>query len=285
MMMPFKNYLRLKARSFFVWQIIVKYKIIRQTEEMLERVKIMRKPFIVANWKMHKNVQESVDFVNQIKSKLPDPNKMEVGIAAQAFALPSMVKAAGNSGLRIIAQNAAAEYSGPYTGAVSLRGLADAGVSYVMLGHIERRRLFGETNTSVHKKVQAALQRGITPIICTDETMVQQVVNDEIHYVFHQLMTVLHGVSLDQIKQVVISYEPSWAVGAGQHANPTLAEEGCRLIRQTIAEYYSYEIADKIRILYGGSVNPNNIKDIIDKPDIDVKTREELKKDDDKQVS
>ncbi len=236
---------------------------------MLERVKIMRKPFIVANWKMHKNVKESVDFVNQIKSKLPDPNKMEVGIAAQAFALPSMVEAAGNSGLRIIAQNAAAEYSGPYTGEVSLRGLADAGVSYVMLGHIERRRLFGETNASVHKKVQAALQRGVTPIICTDETMVQQVVNDEIHYVFHQLMTVLHGVSLDQIKQVVISYEPSWAVGAGQHANPTLAEEGCRLIRQTIAEYYSYEIADKIRILYGGSVNPNNIKDIIDKPDID----------------
>lgn len=229
----------------------------------------MRKPFIVANWKMHKNVQESVSFVEQIKDKIPDPNKMEVGIAAQAFALPSMVQAAGNSGLRIVAQNAAAEYSGPFTGEISLRGLADAGVTYVMLGHIERRRLFGETNESVQKKVQAALQRDVTPIICTDETMVQQVVNDEIHYVFHQLMTVLHGISLDQIKRVVISYEPSWAVGAGQHANPTLAEEGCRLIRRTIADYYSHEIADNIRILYGGSVNPNNIKALMAKPNID----------------
>lgn len=229
----------------------------------------MRKPFIAANWKMHKNVAESVDFVKQIKDKLPNEKDMEVGIAAQAFSLPSMVQAAGKSGLKIIAQNAGAEYSGPYTGEISLRGLYDAGVSYVMLGHIERRRLFGETNEDVHKKVQLALQRGVTPIICTDETMVQQEVNGEIHYVFHQLMTVLHGISLDQVKQIVVSYEPSWAVGAGQHANPTLAEEGCRLIRRTIADYYSFEIADKIRILYGGSVNPNNIGAIMAKPNID----------------
>lgn len=107
------------------------------------------------------------------------------------------------------------------------------------------------------------------PIICTDETMVQKVVNGEIHYVFQQLMSVLHGVSLDQIRNVVISYEPSWAVGVGQHANVALAEEGCRTIRRTIADNYTYEIADKIRILYGGSVNPDNIKDLMAKPDID----------------
>lgn len=229
----------------------------------------MRKPFIAANWKMHKNIAESVDFVNQIKDKLPDPAKVEVGIAPQAFALYSMVQAARNSGLKIIAQNAAAEYNGPFTGEISLRGLHDLGINYAMLGHIERRRLFGENNTAVHKKVKAALQMGVTPIICTDETMVQKEVNGEIHYVFQQLMSVLHGVSLDQIRNVVISYEPSWAVGVGQHANVALAEEGCRTIRRTIADNYTYEIADKIRILYGGSVNPDNIKDLMAKPDID----------------
>ncbi|MDO4903760.1 MAG: triose-phosphate isomerase [Limosilactobacillus sp.] len=229
----------------------------------------MRKPFIVANWKMHKNVAESVDFVNQIKDKLPDPDKVEVGISPQAFALHSMKQAAGDSGLRIIAQNAAAEFSGPFTGELSLRGLRDLGTDYVMLGHIERRRMFGENNAAVNKKVESALQMGVTPIICTDETMVQKVVNGEIHYVFQQLMDVLHGISLDQIKKVVISYEPSWAVGVGQHANVALAEEGCRTIRRTIADNYTYEIADKIRILYGGSVNPDNIKALMAKPDID----------------
>lgn len=227
----------------------------------------MRKPFIAANWKMHKNVQESVEFVQKIKGRLPE--EVEVGIAAQAFSLPSMVQAAAGSELKIIAQNAAAEYSGPYTGEISLRGLADAGITYVMLGHIERRRLFNEDNETVNKKVLAALEMGVTPIICTDETMVQKEVNGEIHYVFQQLMSVLRGVSLDQIKNVVVSYEPSWAVGLGQHANPTLAEEGCRQIRRTIADNYTYEIADKIRILYGGSVNPDNIGQIMNKPDVD----------------
>lgn len=229
----------------------------------------MRKPFIVANWKMHKTVGEAVKFVNAIKGQLPDPQEVEVGIAAQAFALYSMRQAAGKSGLQIVAQNAAAEYSGPYTGEISLRGLKELGTTYAMLGHIERRRLFGENNAAVNQKVKAALQIGVTPIICTDETMVQKEVNGEIHYVFQQLMSVLHGISLDQIRRVVISYEPSWAVGVGQHANAALAEEGCRLIRQTIADNYTYEIADKIRILYGGSVNPGNIQEIMNKPDID----------------
>lgn len=229
----------------------------------------MRKPFIAANWKMHKDVQESVDFVKAIKDKLPDPQKVEVGIAPQAIALHSMKQAAGKSGLKIIAQNCAAEYSGPYTGEISLRGLRDSGIDYAMLGHIERRRLFNENNTAVNKKVLAAVQMGVTPIICTDEEMVQKEINGEIHYVFSQLMSVLHGISMDQIKSVVISYEPTWAVGAGQHANPTMAEEGCRQIRRTIADVYTYEIADKIRILYGGSVNPANIQKIMAKPDVD----------------
>ncbi|EEU29849.1 triose-phosphate isomerase [Limosilactobacillus coleohominis 101-4-CHN] len=229
----------------------------------------MRKPFIVANWKMHKTVQESADFVKAIKDHLPDPEKVEVGIAGQAFALYSMHEAAAKSGLRIIAQNAAPQLSGPFTGEISMRGLSQAGVSHVMLGHIERRRLFNETNEAVHQKVETAIMTGLTPIICTDETMVQREMNGEIHYVLKQLQSVLHGVSLDQIRDIIISYEPSWAVGVGQRANTALAEEGCRQIRRMIADIYTYEIADKIRILYGGSVNPKNIQEIMAKPDID----------------
>lgn len=229
----------------------------------------MRKPFIVANWKMHKTVEESVDFVNAIKKKLPDPQKVEVGIAGQAFALYSMKQAAAHSGLKIIAQNAAPQLSGAFTGEISMRGLADANIDGVMLGHIERRRLYNETNEAVHQKVETALATKLMPIICTDETMVQREMNGEIHYVLKQLQSVLHGVSLDQIRHITISYEPSWAVGVGQHANTDLAEEGCRQIRRMIADTYTYEIADKIRILYGGSVNPNNIKEIMAKADID----------------
>ena len=229
----------------------------------------MRKPFIAANWKMHKNVQESLAFVNAIKNKLPDPQKLEVGIAAQAFALPSMIQAADDSGLKIIAQNASAEYSGPYTGEISLRGLADAGVSYVMLGHIERRRLFNEDNDTVNRKVLAALEMGVTPIICTDETMVQKEVNGEIHYVFQQLKSVLRDVPADKLAQIVISYEPSWAVGSSHQANPEIAEEGCQAIRQSLADTYNNDIAEKMRILYGGSVNPQNIYQIMSKPNVD----------------
>ena len=225
----------------------------------------MRKPFVAANWKMHKNVQESVDFINQIKGKLPSFDQLEVGIAGTTLALHSMAVAAQDFDVQIIAQNAFKEFEGAYTGEISPKALADSGVDYVLLGHIERRTMFNESNQMVNQKVIATLQAGMTPIICTDETMVQKEHGGSVHYVFAQLM----NVSFDQVKNIIISYEPSWAVGAGQHANPILAEEGCRQIRQTIADSYSYEVADKIRILYGGSVNPDNIEELMRKRDID----------------
>lgn len=139
----------------------------------------MRKPFIFANWKMHKTVQESVAFVKAIKDHLPDPKKVEVGIAGQALALYSMHEAAGRSGFRIIAQNDAPQLSGPFTEEISMRGLNQARVSHVMLGHIERRRLFNERMRLFIRR----LKPGVTPIVCTDETMIQREMNSEIHYV------------------------------------------------------------------------------------------------------
>lgn len=227
----------------------------------------MRKPFIIANWKMNKDVHESMQFVNEIKDKLPAGE--EIGIAAQAVALCNMKQVAGNSPLQIIAQNASGRADGPYTGEISLRSLIDAGATYVMLGHLERRRLFNEGNNIINQKVLAALAAGITPIICTDEEMVQTEINGEIHYVFQQLKTVLNGVTADQLRNIVISYEPSWAVGSKQTANPDIAEAGCRQIRQSLADNYNYDVADQVRILYGGSVTPQNIQQIMAKPNVD----------------
>ncbi|MCC4348680.1 triose-phosphate isomerase [Limosilactobacillus reuteri] len=227
----------------------------------------MRKPFIIANWKMNKNVHESVAFVKAIKEKLPADK--EIGIAAQAVSLYNMKKVAGSSNLQIIAQNASAELEGPYTGEISMRSLADAGVTYVMLGHLERRRLFNESNDSINQKVLAALNAGIIPIICTDEEMVQTEVNGQIHYVFRQLKSVLKGVPANKLSRIVISYEPSWAVGSTHQANPDIAEEGCQAIRQSLVEMYGNEIGEQVRILYGGSVNPENISQIMSKPNVD----------------
>lgn len=227
----------------------------------------MRKPFIVANWKMNKNVHESVAFVREIVDQLP--KTVEVGIAAQAVSLYNMKQATRGSSLQIIAQNASAQNDGPYTGEISLRTLKDAGATYVMLGHLERRRLFNEGNAMINQKVLAALRMGITPIICTDEEMVQAEVNGEIGYVFQQLRQTLSGVRPDQLAQIVISYEPSWAIGSRQNANPDIAEEGCRQIRQSLADNYSYDVADQVRILYGGSVNADNIQEIMKKPNVD----------------
>lgn len=227
----------------------------------------MRKPFIVANWKMNKNVHESVAFVKKIVDQLP--STVEVGIAAQAVSLYNMKQAAQDSQLQIIAQNASAREDGPYTGEISLRTLKDAGATYVMLGHLERRRLFNESNTIINKKVLAALRMGITPIVCTDEEMVQAEVNGKISYVFQQLRQTLSGVSPDQLAKIVISYEPSWAIGNHKTANAAVAEKGCRQIRQSLSEIYSDELAKQVRILYGGSVNPTNIRDIMKQANVD----------------
>ncbi len=227
----------------------------------------MRTPLIIANWKMNKNIHESVEFVKMICSQLP--SNITVGIAGQALALYSMKQAAGNSRLQIIAQNAAAAVAGPYTGEISMQSLAEIGVSSVILGHLERRRLFHESNAEIAKKVLTALHLGITPIICTDEEQIPLEVDGQLHYAFRQLAPILQNLSPEQVQKLVISYEPRWAVGASQSAKPVLAETGCRQIRQSVADSFGTAIADQVRILYGGSVNQQNIDQIVDSPNVD----------------
>lgn len=221
----------------------------------------MRKPFVVANWKMNKNVDEALSFLNFIIQDLPDPSQTEVGIAPQAFAIYPMTQLTKRTSLQIIGQNAAEKCNGAYTGEISVRDLASIGVNYVILGHTERRNYFKESDQVINKKVITALRAGVKPIICTN--------NQNKHTGFHQLKKILMGVPLAQLTNVILAFEPIEAVGIGKHANMETAQYGCQLLREVLCSTVGARIANQIRILYGGSVNANNISSIMAAPDID----------------
>lgn len=229
----------------------------------------MRKPFIVANWKMNKNVDEALAFLNQILAELPDARAEEVAIAPQAIAIYPMIEAARRTSLQIIGQNAASKCNGAYTGEISVRDLAAIGVNYVMLGHAERRALFKESNQTINQKVLTALREGVKPIICTNGDRQTVGVDGHQYDVFCQLDHVLAGVPTKQVAQIIFAFEPMGAIGVGKHANLVAAERGCYLLRQEIARHYGQQIADQVRILYGGSVNPENIRQLMAMQDID----------------
>lgn len=218
---------------------------------------------------MNKNVDQAIDFLDQVLDQLPDEATEFVGIAPQAFAIYPMLQAAKRAPLQIIGQNAATKYDGAYTGEISVRDLAEMGVNYVMLGHSERRRIFKESNATVNEKVLAALHAGVTPIVCTNEEQEPIEIDGHVHYAFCQLRNVLHGVPTSQVKDIILSFEPSGSIGHGHHANFQLAQRGCQEIRQEVRRTYGPAIAKEVRILYGGSVNPNNINTIMALPDID----------------
>lgn len=229
----------------------------------------MRIPFIVGNWKMNKTADEALQFIDDVSEHLPDPKKIQSAIAAPALFLQSMAQKAQDTPLDIIGENCFYEQFGAYTGETSPTALKKIGVPYVILGHSERRLYFHESDEMINKKVFAAIDAGLKPIVCCDETMGREAAGDTIHWVVSQIIADLRGLSDDQVGQISVAYEPSWAIGTGKSASADQAEEGCYLIRQTIADVYSDELADKIRVLYGGSVSPDNIDELMAKPNID----------------
>ncbi|WP_283678110.1 triose-phosphate isomerase [Lentilactobacillus sp. Marseille-Q4993] len=229
----------------------------------------MRIPFIAGNWKMNLSVDEAVDFLKAMKDKLPDPSVTETAIAASPLFLESMVKNRDELPLIIAAENCFYEDEGAYTGETSPKALAEMGVTHVIIGHSERRKYFKETDDVINKKVHAAFRNGLTPIICCDETMSRRESPNKISWVVSQVTNALKGIDNEQAKTLIIAYEPSWAIGSGKTASSDEAEEGCYLIRQTVADLYSDEIANQVRVLYGGSVNDNNADEILSQNDID----------------
>lgn len=229
----------------------------------------MRVPIIAGNWKMHKTVAESVAFVNQIKGQLPPADQIETALAGPTLSLVPMHNAASGSPLKIAAENCYYQNEGAYTGETSPLALYQAGIHHVILGHSERRRIFHETDEIINKKIQAALSDGLCPIVCCDDTMGRRVAGSKVHWVVNRILLDAKGLTSNQIRHVTFAYEPNWAIGTGQSADPDQAAEGCYLIRQTISYMYDNDVANDVRILYGGSVTTDNIHQLMDSQDID----------------
>ncbi|UQS85088.1 triose-phosphate isomerase [Apilactobacillus apisilvae] len=229
----------------------------------------MRTPFIVGNWKMNLTLSEVNDFLKQLTDKLPDIKKVECAIAASPIFLESLTNYCKNSPLKASAENCFYKDKGAYTGEVSPYALSDMGVDYVMLGHSERRKYFNESNKSINKKVKAVLNNHMIPIICCDETMTKQKHDDHMDWVVNPVSEALKGVSVSDAKKIVIGYEPSWAIGTGKSASVNETQEACCLIRKTIDELYNDDVANQVRILYGGSVNDKNAQELMQQKDVD----------------
>ncbi|MGO3488707.1 MAG: triose-phosphate isomerase [Leuconostoc carnosum] len=228
-----------------------------------------RVPFVVANWKINKLQADVDDFLKQVNSEVPDQKIVETGIAAQDLFLANMVRDTVDSPIHVVAENVHWEDSGAYTGETSPKALKDIGAEYVLIGHFERRKFFNETDSTVNLKVTAALRNGLRPIIDVDEDMRTYAQFMDADPSVAQVAAALAGVSVDQIRNVTIAYEPTWAIGSGEAATADQAQKAAHLIRQTLAKLYSPVIAEQVRVLYGGSVTPENAREIMSQADID----------------
>lgn len=228
----------------------------------------MRKPVIAGNWKMNKIRDEALEFIYMVNQNVPSIDDVETVICAPDVLLRCLVKRQGDN-LRIGAQNMHYEESGAYTGETSPLILSDTGVKYVIIGHSERRQYFNETDEAVNKKLHAAFKYDLIPILCVGEHLEERENNTTNQVVYAQTSKALAGLTKEQVKNVVIAYEPIWAIGTGKTATPEIANETCGYIRSVVGELYGENVAEEIRILYGGSVKVENIKELMAKEHID----------------
>ena len=228
----------------------------------------MRKPIMAGNWKMNKTRDEALRFIYAVNNELPSSEEVESVICAPSILLRCLVKRQGEN-LRIGAQNMHFAESGAYTGEISPAMLETTGVSYVILGHSERREMFNETDEAINKKIFAALNHELTPIVCCGETLEQREAGKVEEVLSKQITADFANLTKEQALKTVIAYEPIWAIGTGRTASPEQADDACCFIRDVIGKLFGANVADQIRILYGGSVKPSNVKELMEKPNID----------------
>lgn len=228
----------------------------------------MRKAIIAGNWKMNKTPEEAVQVINELKPLVKDAT-CDVVICPTFVCLDAAIKAAEGSNIKIGAQNMHFEESGAFTGEVAPGMLEAMGVDYVILGHSERREYFNETDEALNKKVKKAFEHNLTPILCCGETLEQREAGVTNDFIACQIKVDMAGLTNEQAKQVVIAYEPIWAIGTGKTATKEQANETISAIRKVVEGMYGKEVADEVRIQYGGSVKPNTIKDHMAMSDID----------------
>ncbi len=225
-----------------------------------------RKAFIAGNWKMNMTVASGTKLITELKPLVKEA-KCDVCLCVPAILIPAMTKAAKGSKIKIGAENMHWAASGAYTGEISADMLKDYGVKYVIIGHSERRQYFGENNDTVNQRTLAALKCELTPIVCIGETLSERSAGDTEKVLSRQLEFGLHGV--EDVKQLVIAYEPVWAIGTGQTATDEQAQETIKFIRKKLSKMFNVKDANRVRILYGGSMNAGNCKGLMAQPDID----------------
>ena len=227
-----------------------------------------RKTVIAGNWKMNKTPTQTKEFMTQLKAIMPKGRWCDVALCVPAVCIPAAVRAMRETRVGIGAENMNANASGAYTGEIAANMLVDAGCKYVIIGHSERRAM-GETDADVNAKVLAALENGLTPIMCCGESLEQREAGITAEHIAMQIKLGLQNVSEDKIRKVIIAYEPIWAIGTGRTATPEQAQEVCEDIRAVVRKLYSSKNARAISILYGGSMNEKNAFELLAQPDID----------------
>ncbi len=229
----------------------------------------MRTPLIAGNWKMYKTVAEAVELADALVAGISSVDDREVLICPSATALHAVKSRLEGSPIQLGAQNMYSAREGAFTGETSPLMLQDLGCTYVLLGHSERRHVFGETDAGINEKVKAALEYGLRPVLCVGETKPQRDAGMAEETTLGQLTAGLSGVAAEQMANVVIAYEPVWAIGTGDTATPEDAQTMHEAIRQSLADTFGADVADTTRVLYGGSVKADNVDSIMQKPDVD----------------
>lgn len=229
----------------------------------------MRKPFIAGNWKMNNTREAAKALVSALKPLVADVKNVEIAVAPTFTCLADVVDILKGSNIEVSAQNISYAKSGAYTGEISADMLKDVGVTHAIIGHSERRQFFGETDESVAKRVRAALDNAIIPIVCVGESLAEREAGKTLDIVLGQVEKGLASVANDEAARVVIAYEPVWAIGTGKTATPDQAQEVHAAIRAKLAEMFGSDNADAMRIQYGGSVKASNAKEILGQKDID----------------
>ena len=229
----------------------------------------MRKYFIAGNWKMNLNHAEAVALAAGLAEKVGRTSAVELAVCPPAVYLEAVKQALGDAAIGLGAQNVYFEGNGAFTGELSTAMLRDIGCQYVILGHSERRNILGETNDDVNRKLHAALAAGLTPIVCVGELLEQREAGQTLAVIQNQFEGSLAGISGEDMLRSVIAYEPVWAIGTGKTATPQQAEEVHADLRRMLEKHYNSQIADQVRIQYGGSVKPGNAAELLSQPNID----------------
>jgi triosephosphate isomerase (TIM) len=229
----------------------------------------MRHPFIAGNWKMFKTVHDSVVYVKEFRSLVKDIEDVEIVLATPFTAIHAAAEAARNSNVGISGQDLHWEREGAFTGEVSGVMVREAGAEYVIIGHSERRQYFGETDATVNRKLRAAMGAGLIPIVCIGETLDERERNDTPTVLDRQIKDGFDGIGGDEVGTLVIAYEPVWAIGTGRTATAAQAQEAHAHIRQRLRQWFGAVAADECHVIYGGSVKPDNTRDLVGQPDVD----------------